>query len=120
LVPNITISAIIPGEKALATTTLSSDMISYVSGLLMDPNKSPVNITVPEANVLLPAIVSKATPFVLPGVTLGIFPIGLIITSVWAALFMSAVGYGTIERMRFRSHFRRRLQIAEERSGKIG
>lgn len=95
-------------------------MLSYVSGQLASPNSVPVNITVPEANALLPAVVAKATPFVLPGTTLGIFPLGLIITCIWTGLFVFAVGYGTIERVQFRNHFRRRLQLAAAQSGKIG
>jgi len=120
LIPNITIAAVKLGDKGTVTTTLSSDMLSYVAGLWVGPNNVPVNITVPEANVLLPAIVTKATPFVLPGTTLGIFPTGLIVTCVWSGLFVLAVGYGTMERMQFRSHFRRRLQMAAARSGKVG
>lgn len=70
----------------------------------------------PDANSRLPGIVAAATAFVLPGTTLGIFPTGLIITSAWAGVFLGAVGYGTIIRMKFRDHYRRRLRMAEARA----
>lgn len=58
-------------------------------------------------------------PFVLPGTTLGIFPIGLIITGIWSLLFIAAVGAGTYGRYQFRSSFRRKTQRAGQ-SGFVG
>jgi DNA-binding beta-propeller fold protein YncE len=113
MIPNITISGMNPVTSQIVTTTLSSDTLSYVAGLLTTTDNKPVNITVPEANTQIPAIVSAATQFVLPGTTLGIFPVGLIITSAWTALFILAVGYGTFGRMRFRDHYRRRVARAQ-------
>ena len=48
--------------------------------------------------------------FQLPGTTLGIFPVGLIITGVWAVLFILTLGMGTINKIRFREAFRRRMK----------
>ncbi|KAK2756815.1 hypothetical protein FQN54_005261 [Arachnomyces sp. PD_36] len=111
LTPNITVSAQNNGK--LVETTLSSDTISYVAGRLVDPSNNPSNITVPEASAQLAAVVDSATPFVLPGQTLGIFPTGLIITCAWTLIFILAVGYGTFCRMKFRAHYRRRVLRAE-------
>ncbi|PGH04344.1 hypothetical protein AJ79_07125 [Helicocarpus griseus UAMH5409] len=116
LIPNITISASKRENQQLVTTTLSSDTLSYVIGFFSNPDNSPVNITIPEANAQLPAIVAAATEFVLPGTTLGIFPTGLIVTSAWAGIFLFAVGYGTFKRMKYRDHYRRRLKIAAARA----
>ena len=49
-------------------------------------------------------------PFVLPGKTLGIFPVGFVITGVWALLFVATVGAGTVDRVRFREAYRRRVK----------
>ncbi len=53
---------------------------------------------------------AAAIPFVLPGTRPGIFPTGLIITSVWTFLFVGTVGYGTFGRIRFRESYRRRIK----------
>ncbi|EDN07328.1 predicted protein [Histoplasma mississippiense (nom. inval.)] len=116
LIPNITVGASNPQNQKSVITTLSSDTLSYVAGFFTNKDNSPVNITMPDANSRLPGIVAAATAFVLPGTTLGIFPTGLIITSAWAGVFLGAVGYGTIIRMKFRDHYRRRLRMAEARA----
>ncbi|KAK2784578.1 hypothetical protein FQN53_008405 [Emmonsiellopsis sp. PD_33] len=114
LIPNITIGAT-NSQNQPVRTTFSSDTISYVAGFFMNTERTPTNITIPEANVQLPAIIAAATEFVLPGTTLGIFPTGLIITGAWTVLFFIAVGYGTLGRMQFRDHYRRRVKMAAAR-----
>ena len=59
-------------------------------------------------------------PFVLPGTTLGIFPVGLIITGVWTLLFVVVVGLGTFGRLQFRKAFRRKTQASSGSKGKSG
>ncbi|KAK4234611.1 hypothetical protein C8A03DRAFT_18521 [Achaetomium macrosporum] len=54
------------------------------------------------------------TAFVLPGVQLMIFPIGLIITSIWLFLGLVAYGIGTYERYNFREMHRRRMAVVEK------
>ncbi|CAM1510860.1 Fc.00g083730.m01.CDS01 [Cosmosporella sp. VM-42] len=46
--------------------------------------------------------------FVLPGVQLMIFPVGLIITSVWLVIGLAAYGFGTYERMGYAEMYKRR------------
>ncbi|OAX79397.1 hypothetical protein ACJ72_06285 [Emergomyces africanus] len=116
LIPNITVGASNPQTQQLVMTTLSSDTLSYVAGFFTNEDNSPVNITIPDASSRLPDIVAAATAFVLPGTNLGIFPTGLIITSIWAGAFLGAVGHGTLTRMKFRDHYRRRLQMAAVRA----
>ncbi len=57
---------------------------------------------------------SEARPgdagFVMPGRTLSIFPVGLIITSVWTVMFLVTVSVGTVDRVRFREAYRRRMK----------
>ena len=87
------------------TTQLPSKDASFVSGVFADRTRA---VTAPGASIS--AGVAAATPFVLPGTRLGIFPIGLIITSVWTFLFVGIVGYGTFGRVRFRESYRRRIK----------
>ena len=48
--------------------------------------------------------------FVMPGRKLGIFPVGLIITSAWTAIFLITISVGTVDRVRFRDAYRRRVK----------
>jgi hypothetical protein len=56
------------------------------------------------------AAVATAAPFVLPGTALAFFPTGLVITCVWTAGFLGAVGFGTVGRIQFREQYRRRVK----------
>lgn len=48
--------------------------------------------------------------FILPGTKLVGFPIGLIISSVWAGLYLMTMGYGTMSRYQAREAYRRRVK----------
>ncbi|KAK2740948.1 hypothetical protein FQN57_005952 [Myotisia sp. PD_48] len=113
LIPNITLSTPNPNNKAeTVTATLAFDTLSYVAGRLADKNGSPHNITIPEAHSQLVDIILNTTQFVLPGISLGIYPIGLIVTSIWAGLFVLVVGFGTFERKRYRDVYRQSVKVA--------
>ncbi|KAH0553225.1 hypothetical protein GP486_006611 [Trichoglossum hirsutum] len=105
LTPSIVLTATNPqGQKV--STMLSVDEVHFVNGAFAG------SVTAKATSPTTAAAVST-TPspaFVLPGTTLGIFPIGLIITSAWVAIFISAVGYGTIRRYQFREHYRMRMK----------
>ncbi|PHH90869.1 hypothetical protein CDD83_2425 [Cordyceps sp. RAO-2017] len=59
----------------------------------------------------LAAVRNGTVAFVLPGVQLMVFPIGLIITSVWLLLGLTAYGIGTYERTMYAHTYKRRLGI---------
>ncbi|KAL9135458.1 MAG: hypothetical protein Q9175_003345 [Cornicularia normoerica] len=48
--------------------------------------------------------------FVMRGTKLVGFPIGLVISSIWAALYLMAMGHGTISRYQARESYRRRVK----------
>jgi hypothetical protein len=112
MIPTITLTVQNTTTRTLVNTTLSSDTFSYVAGELVQSNGLPTNITVPEAVAQASPIVSSVSKFVLPGTQIKIFPTGLIITSIWTAIFGAAVGFGTFERYRFRQHYRTRISRA--------
>jgi beta-lactamase regulating signal transducer with metallopeptidase domain len=60
------------------------------------------------------ASAAAAAPFVLPGTKILIFPIGAIVTGVWAFLGMATLAYGTVGRMRFRDQYRGRVMRAQK------
>lgn len=57
--------------------------------------------------------------FVLPGVQLMVFPIGLIITSIWLVIGIAVVGFGTYERWNYAEMYRRRQAVAVPRGPTI-
>ncbi|KAI9841974.1 MAG: hypothetical protein M1837_007540 [Sclerophora amabilis] len=95
LSPNVTLTATNAKDEKVSTT-LSSKEASFINGIMSQPLNT------------LTTNPAKEIPFVLPGVTLGIFPVGLIITCTWAALGIAVVSWGTIGRYKFRHHYRRR------------
>ena len=61
------------------------------------------------------SLAAAVAPFKLPGTNLAFFPIGLVITCVWAGFFILAVGFGTIGRIQFREQYRRRVKTEAAR-----
>ncbi|KAK0723398.1 hypothetical protein B0T26DRAFT_642955 [Lasiosphaeria miniovina] len=52
--------------------------------------------------------------FVVPGMQILIFPVGLIITGAWTLLGVAAYAYGTYSRYQFRDQFLKRMQTLEK------
>ncbi|TVY24761.1 hypothetical protein LHYA1_G007550 [Lachnellula hyalina] len=104
LVPTVSLTAV-NGSGQTVNTTLSSQEATFVNGVFADqvvPTKSQVS---PPIQTL---VVASGAPFVVPGLNILIFPIGAIITGVWAVLLTATIAYGTVGRMQFRDQFRRR------------
>jgi hypothetical protein len=62
------------------------------------------------AEQLAAAAAGVPTPFDIPGITLGVFPVGLIVTGAWALFFFVAVGFGTVARIQWRDEYRRAVR----------
>jgi hypothetical protein len=65
------------------------------------------------------ALGNGTVAFVLPGVELMVFPIGLIIMSVWLLVFVSVVGFGTYERYNYALMYQRRQAVTMPRKATI-
>ena len=100
LSPEVDITAQRPNDGGPLADTLPPTEAAFVTGTYSDQAAA--------ARASAQAAAS-ATPFVLPGTTLGIFPVGLIITGAWTLLFVLTVGFGTISRIKFRNAFRRKI-----------
>ncbi|KAL8723341.1 MAG: hypothetical protein Q9225_000324 [Loekoesia sp. 1 TL-2023] len=107
LIPRIALSGSDRSGKVI-TTVLSSSEASFVNGIFAEQIKTSTSAGVPASSAA-----ANAGTFVLPGRTLGIFPVGLIITSAWTLMFIATVGYGTVERIRFREAYRRRVKYRQ-------
>ena len=110
LAPLVNVTAKSLDGKPL-TTTLSTSEAAFVNGHFADKALADRTAAANSANT---------TPFVLPGTTFGIFPVGFIITGVWALIFVGAVGFGTFGRYQFRNAFRRKTGVGKAGMKSIG
>lgn len=94
----------------MVNTSLSSSEATFVNGVFA---KAATTVTKSVAQPPIQTlVVASGAPFVLPGVHILIFPVGGIVTGVWAVLFFAVVGYGTVGRIRFRDTYRRQSALA--------
>ncbi|KAL8961394.1 MAG: hypothetical protein Q9193_002045 [Seirophora villosa] len=113
LMPRIALSSSDKSGKVV-TSVLSSDEASLVNGVFANQVKTLTSAGVPASSAA-----ANGGTFVLPGRTLGIFPIGLIITGSWTLLFIATIGYGTVERIRFREAYRRRVKYRKAANARM-
>ncbi|TID26932.1 gb [Venturia nashicola] len=117
LIPQIAISATSPQTKLAINTSLSSTESSFVAGVF---SKAAGNVTDPKELLgnpqeqLAAAEAGLPTPFAVPGLSLAVFPVGLIVTGTWMFFFVTAVGLGTLGRMQFRDQYRRAIRAQKE------
>ncbi|KAI9172528.1 hypothetical protein HJFPF1_02030 [Paramyrothecium foliicola] len=108
VMPVLTLSAQ-NASGARVTTTVSLNEAVFLTGvfsneiIVSDFGAAKASVDNSRAQ-----LTSGQIAFVLPGTQIMIFPIGLIITSVWLLLGVSAYGYGTIQRMSYAESYKRR------------
>ena len=106
LTPVVALSGVAQDGLSM-NTILSNQEASFVHGLFSDRQTAASTGSAQ----------AQPTQFVLPGTSLGIFPISLIITGTWAFIFIAAVGFGTFGRIQFRNAYRRRATMMNQYSG---
>jgi len=117
LTPNISIYTKATTSLQQVSTNINSTEASFVAGLF---TTSGGNLTDPKyllynpSDKIIAAAQGLPTPFIVPGLSLGIFPTGLIITGIWMVLFICTVVYGTLGRIKFRDEYRRQWRIEKE------
>ncbi|KAK4182815.1 hypothetical protein QBC35DRAFT_140611 [Podospora australis] len=114
VMPVVTLKAV-NGDGETVSTTVSSNEAAFVAGVF---SQEVVMSTFRMAELAVEEEVARlkngTTAFVLPGVQLLIFPIGLIITSVWLVIGVVAYGAGTYARYNFRESHRRQMARVEK------
>lgn len=108
LFPTIALSGTAKNGQTMHTQ-VSTKEATFVNGAFADQatNAAPVPAA---AAASPPAAGAQRHGFVLPGMAFRIFPTGFVITGVWALLFVGVVGAGTVDRIRFREAYRRRVK----------
>ncbi|KAK3484927.1 uncharacterized protein B0T23DRAFT_52218 [Neurospora hispaniola] len=113
LLPIVTLSGVNP-QGAAVSTNISSNEAAFVAGVfskevvLSDFNRAQLAVEDEIARLK-----NGTTAFVLPGVQIMIFPVGLVITSVWLAIGIAAYGYGTFVRYNFAVQYKQRRAVVE-------
>jgi len=110
LTPKISIYAQSTTSSTNPITQLSVNDTSFVAGLFTSNSGNltdPKNLLDNPAAKIVAAAQGLPTPFTVPGLSLGVFPTGLIITSVWMLVFAVTVIYGTLGRIKHRDQYRR-------------
>jgi len=121
LIPQVTISAQNPALGRNVSTLLSPTEASFVIGLFMTSIGSltdPAFLLDKPAQKIEAAAQGLPTPYIVPGLSLGVFPTGLIVTSIWLLFFTLIVGLGTLGRMQFREQYRRDFKAQMSGSAK--
>lgn len=99
------------------STNVSSNEAAFVTGVfsqsIIMSDFSKALLAVQEE---LAGLKNGTVAFVLPGVRIMVFPIGLIITSVWLAIGLAAYGMGTVQRIAFREQYQRAVQRENKRA----
>ncbi|GAW24228.1 hypothetical protein ANO14919_138100 [Xylariales sp. No.14919] len=112
IMPTFTLTANDATGKSISTV-VSSNEAAFVNGIF---SKEVVLSPFSEASLAVQNITAELeagrVAFVLPGVNLLIFPIGLVVTSFWTLLGVGAYAYGTYERYNYRETYRRRKAMA--------
>jgi hypothetical protein len=110
--PSIFIEATNPSGVML-NASLSSTQASFVAGVFSMQSAittDPKTILGKPAMELAAGQAGSPTPFVVPGLSLGVEPVGLVVVGTWTVIFTVAVGLGTLGRIQFRDQYRRQLR----------
>ncbi|KAK4032153.1 hypothetical protein C8A01DRAFT_20742 [Parachaetomium inaequale] len=111
VMPIVTLKAT-NGNGQQVTTVVSTSEAAFVAGeFSKDEVMSNYRLAELAVEAELAALKNGTVAFVLPGIQLMIFPIGLIITSVWLVLGLAAYGMGTYARYNFREAHKRRMAV---------
>ncbi|KAK6953757.1 hypothetical protein Daesc_003719 [Daldinia eschscholtzii] len=96
------------------STNVSSNEAAFVNGIFStDVVMSDFNLAALAVDNITAQLHEGTVAFVLPGVNILIFPVGLVLTSIWLVIGLGFYGFGTYERYNYRDAYRRRKARAE-------
>ncbi|KAI1349478.1 hypothetical protein F5Y01DRAFT_185323 [Xylaria sp. FL0043] len=95
------------------STNVSANEAAFVNGIFAkEVVLSPFSQASLAAQNITAELEAGRVPFVLPGVNLLIFPIGLVVTGFWTLVGVGAYAFGTYERYNYRESYRRRKAMS--------
>lgn len=119
VMPVLTLTAQNPAGQTVATNVSSNEAV-FVTGVF---SREIVMSDFARASAAVDDMTDRlnnaTVAFVLPGVQIMVYPIGLIITGVWLVLGVVAYGVGTYDRVRYAESYRRRTARAMDTNKRI-
>ncbi|KAH8882901.1 hypothetical protein GQ53DRAFT_665020 [Thozetella sp. PMI_491] len=116
VMPVVTLSAVNAAGQTVSTN-VSSNEAAFVAGVfsqeIIMSTSALAQVAVDDQVI---GLANGTVAFVLPGVNILIFPIGLIVTGTWMVLGLAVYGAGTVARIGFADSFKRRAQVANKSS----
>ncbi|KIL86837.1 hypothetical protein FAVG1_10093 [Fusarium avenaceum] len=119
LMPTLTLTAR-NSTGSMIRTTVSINEAAFLTGVFsQDVIMSDFAMASAAVDEQVAALANGTVAFILPGVQLMVFPIGLIMMSTWLLIFVVAVGFGTYERYNYALMYRRRQAITMPKKATI-
>ncbi|KAI1103823.1 hypothetical protein F4804DRAFT_213872 [Jackrogersella minutella] len=116
VMPTVTLTGKNPGGQQVSTN-VSSNEAAFVNGIFSNEVvMSDFSLASLAVENITAQMVNGTVAFVLPGVNILIFPVGLILTSIWLVIGVGFYAFGTYERYNYRDMYRSR----KAREGQAG
>ncbi|XDG09786.1 hypothetical protein ABKA04_009401 [Annulohypoxylon sp. FPYF3050] len=116
VMPTVTLTGKSPTGQQVSTN-VSSNEAAFVNGIFSNEVvMSDVSLASLAVDDQVAGLHNGTVAFVLPGVNILIFPVGLILTSIWLVVGVAFYAFGTYERYNYRDMYRNR----KARDGKPG
>jgi hypothetical protein len=104
-----------PSRSEGMNTTVNSNEAVFLTGVFS--NKvvlSDFSAAQAAVDKQLERLRNKEVAFVVPGTRILLFPIGLVITGLWAVVGFAVYGFGTWERLKYRQMYQQRQQLSKK------
>lgn len=106
--PVVTLSGV-NSAGTTVSTNVSSNEAAFVVGAFSNTVVLSADAKAQQAvDQQVTLLQESKVAFVLPGVQILIFPVGLVITSIWLVVGLAVIGFGFFERMSYREQYRSR------------
>lgn len=117
--PTLTLTGVNAAGQTVSTN-VSSNEAAFLTGVFSkEIIKSDLAVAQAAVDEVVAQLKNGTVAFVLPGVQLMIFPVGLVVTSTWLLIGLAFYGFGTYERIGYAESYRRRRAIAGDTAKRI-
>lgn len=114
VLPTVTLSALNKAGKTVSTNVTTNEaafLVGVFSDVVILSDTAHAQIAVDQ---VVAGLANGTVAFVLPGVNLLIFPIGLVITGSWFVIGLVVIGFGFFERVQHREAYRKTVALASK------
>jgi len=119
VMPTLTLTGVnVAGQTV--STNVSSNEAAFITGVFSkEVIRSDLAVAQAAVDQMVASLRNGTVAFVLPGVQIMIFPVGLVITGTWLLIGLSFYGLGTYERFNHAENYRRRRAVAGNTAKRI-